>query len=174
MKPPYIALESEGGKVDWRNVRIKQLPAGKGTPEQTAPAWDGRVSLYDGRSLKRWNSRALTEAGWKPADWELVCSGNNTPLIFDKKSGDFQSQPDVRAESKEPTSAKPVCINGVPVAAPVSERWKRYHIVRRCVMLSCRDEDQDAGPEIPCGAGPAELSLKSGTPLRVASLYLKE
>ena len=62
----------------------------------------------------------------------------------------------------------------MPVAAPVSERWKRYHIVRRGVMLSCRDEGQNAVLGIPSGAGPVELSLKSGTPLRVASLYLKE
>ena len=170
----YIALESEGGVVDWRNLRIKELPGGNATPEQTAPLADGSVSLYDGRSLKGWIPSVGTAPDWKPADWELVSTGHNSPLVYEKKIGDFQLQLDVRTESKGATAPLPVCINGVPLPAKVSERWTRYHVTRRGVMLSCREEGQGPGPGSPLGAGPAEISLKSGTVLRVAGIYLKE
>ena len=170
----YIALESEGGVVDWRNLRIKELPGGNATPEQTAPLADGRESLYDGRTLKGWTTPLGTPTGWKPADWELASTGNNGPLVFNTKLGDFQLQLDVRTEGKGVTAPFPVCINGVPLTAMVSDRWTRYYITRRGVVISGREEGQSPGPEIPVATGPAEISLKSETPLRVASLYLKQ
>jgi Domain of Unknown Function (DUF1080) len=33
----YIGLESEGSPVEWRNIRIKELPSTGATPEQSAP-----------------------------------------------------------------------------------------------------------------------------------------
>ena len=70
----YLALESEGGVVDWKNLRIKELPNGKASPEQTAPLWDGSVSLYDGRSLKGWVATAPADAtrAWRADDWQLA------------------------------------------------------------------------------------------------------
>jgi hypothetical protein len=64
----YLALESEGGEVDWRDLRIKELLPSGATPEQTAPVAEPWVSLYDGRSLRGWREAA----GWKPADWQTA------------------------------------------------------------------------------------------------------
>jgi hypothetical protein len=36
-KKGYICLESEGGEIHFRNIRIVELPSGVTTPEQTAP-----------------------------------------------------------------------------------------------------------------------------------------
>lgn len=33
----YIALESEGSPIEWRNISIQELPSTGATPEQTAP-----------------------------------------------------------------------------------------------------------------------------------------
>ena len=33
----YIALESEGSPIEWRNITIQELPSTGATPEQTAP-----------------------------------------------------------------------------------------------------------------------------------------
>ena len=170
----YIALESEGGVVDWRNLRIKELPTGNAPPEQTAPLADGSVSLYDGRSLKGWSTPAGASMDWKPADWELVSTGNSSPLVYGAKLGDFHLQLDVRTEAKGATAPFPVCINGVPLRTKISDRWTRYHVSRRGVMISSSEEGQGPGPGIPIGEGPAEISLKAGTALRVAGIYLKQ
>ena len=36
-KKGYIALQSEGAEVHFRNIQILELPPGVTTPEQTAP-----------------------------------------------------------------------------------------------------------------------------------------
>ena len=38
----YIGLESEGSPVDWRNIRIKELPSTGATAEQSAPLAEGK------------------------------------------------------------------------------------------------------------------------------------
>ena len=170
----YIALESEGGVVDWRNLRVKELPGGKATPEQTAPLWDGSRSLYDGRSLKGWT--AGTGGGtWRAEDWELVSPGKDGVLTLNRKPGDFRLQFDVRTESKDATAPLPVCLNGQALPGQATGKWTRYLVTRTGNQVECRPEG--AAPEtvkpLTVPAGPVEISLKSGQPLRVASIYLK-
>jgi hypothetical protein len=66
----YIALESEGGIVDWRNLRLQELPSTKVPPGQSAPDAQPWKSLYDGRSLRGWRVPAGSEV-WKASDWTL-------------------------------------------------------------------------------------------------------
>ncbi len=170
----YIALESEGGIVDWRNLQIKELPGGKATPEQTATLWDGSVSLYDGRSLKGWTAGPGAGA-WRPEDWELVASGQDGALTLNRKPGDFRLQFDVRTESKDATTPLPVRLNGQALPGQATGKWTRYLVTRTGNQVECRPEG--AGSEtvkpLTVAAGPVEISLKSGQPLRVASIYLK-
>jgi hypothetical protein len=86
----YLALESEGGEVDWRNLRIKELPSSGATPEQTAPLAEQYVSLYDGRSLRGWREAA----GWKPGDWQLRGEAGAATLWSARSLGDFDLQLD--------------------------------------------------------------------------------
>ncbi len=169
----YLALESEGGTVDWRNVRIKELPGGKATPEQTAPVWDGSVSLYDGRSLKGWTASAEPASDWHPDDWELATSGKGGTLTLDKKPGDFRLQFDVRMDSKDADVPLPVCLNGQPLPGKVTGKWTRYLVTRSGTRLSCNVEGTD-GAVTAIAEGPVTISLKSAAALKVASLYLKE
>ena len=37
VKKGYLCLESEGAEIHFRNIRILELPAGRATPEETAP-----------------------------------------------------------------------------------------------------------------------------------------
>ncbi len=172
----YIALESEGGVVDWRNVKIKELPGGKATPEQTAPLWDGSVSLYDGRSLRGWTSTTGPADSWSAKDWELTTKGEDAVLTLDRKPGDFRLQFDVRTESKDATAPLPVCLNGQALPGQATGQWTRYLVSRTGNQVQCRPEG--ALPEtaklLTVPAGPVEIFLKSGQPLRMASVYLKE
>ena len=67
----FIALESEGGVVDWRNLRVRELPSSGATSDQSAPAAESWRSLYDGRGLRGWTAPASETAVWAADDWTL-------------------------------------------------------------------------------------------------------
>ena len=67
----YIALESEGGVVEWRNIRIQSLLPNRATPGQSAPDAEPWTCLYDGRSLRGWTVSDAARKAWKPSDWTL-------------------------------------------------------------------------------------------------------
>ncbi len=71
----YICLESEGGIVHYRNVRIQELPSSDLPPEQIAIANRGYQSLYTGLNLVGWQ---LPEGAsrWEPKDWILTHDGS--------------------------------------------------------------------------------------------------
>jgi Domain of Unknown Function (DUF1080) len=173
----YLALESEGGVVDWRHLRIKELPGGKATAEQSAPLADGRVSLYDGRSLTGWTATPSGEASaWRPKDWELLSTGKEGDMVLDQKLHDFTLQFDVRTDTKDATAPLPVCLNGIPATGRASNKWTRYHLTRTGSKVECRAEGSAGDPAsvMELAAGPAVISLKSAAGVRLAGIYLKQ
>jgi len=84
----YLCLESEGGIVHFRNIRLKELP---GTPldkEHVAIANRGYRSLYTGLNLSGWTSAGgenlsdhAKSAGWQAADWTLRHAGPDSDEI---------------------------------------------------------------------------------------------
>jgi hypothetical protein len=167
----YIGLESEGGIVDWRNIRLKELSGGKATAEQTAPATDGGVSLYDGRSLRGWTASAGAE--WKACDWELVSSASGGTLTLKKKPLNFRLQFDVRTDAQVGNASLPVCINGQTLPGRATGKWTRYIVTRNGPQVHCEPES-GAGAMMSIAEGPAEISLKAEVAVRVAGLYVKE
>ncbi len=71
----YICLESEGGIVHYRNVRIQELPPTDISPDQVAIADRGYRSLYTGLDLSGWKKPAA-ESHWEVADWVLSYKGD--------------------------------------------------------------------------------------------------
>ncbi len=69
----YICLESEGGVVEYRNLRIRELPASDLPDEQIAIADRGYRSLYSGLNLRGW--QAEDAARWRVKDWVLSYLG---------------------------------------------------------------------------------------------------
>lgn len=67
----YICLESEGGVVHYRNVRIKELPDTEIDPQQIAIANRGYESLYTGLNLNGWRHSG-DHSAWKVNDWVLA------------------------------------------------------------------------------------------------------
>lgn len=75
----YLCLESEGGIVHYRNVRIKELPDSPVKPEHIAIANRDFRSLYSGVDLSGWEAGG----GWAARDWILAhtASGEGTNLL---------------------------------------------------------------------------------------------
>lgn len=83
----YICLESEGGVVHWRNVRIKELPDTPIDPTHVAIADRGYRCLYTGVDLSGWRGAE----GWTSRDWELVNSDGAGALLTEETfAGDVE------------------------------------------------------------------------------------
>lgn len=70
----YICLESEGGIVHYRHVRIKELPSTDVAVAHVAIANRGYRSLYTGLNLDGWQA-SEAETHWQPKDWVLAFNG---------------------------------------------------------------------------------------------------
>lgn len=66
----YICLESEGGVVHYRNVRIKELPDTPITPDQIAITDRGFRCVYLGLDLDQWETKQPEL--WQVSDWQLI------------------------------------------------------------------------------------------------------
>lgn len=89
----YICLESEGGVVHYRNVRIKELPDTPIPDSEVAIANRGYVSIYSGLDLRDWQLPPdAPTAAWQSRDWVLShpgTDGSATPLTYQPPLGDF-------------------------------------------------------------------------------------
>jgi hypothetical protein len=60
----YLALESEGAPVEFRNLRIKELPLSGATNELTAPLDAGWRTIFTGLDLRGWKTNSATSGRW--------------------------------------------------------------------------------------------------------------
>jgi len=87
----YICLESEGGVVHYRNVRIQVLPDTPVAPANVAKANRGFYSIYSGLDLRGWRTSAKVQQQWQSRDWVLAYEGSdtNSPLVYEQPVENF-------------------------------------------------------------------------------------
>jgi len=73
----YICLESEGGEVLYRNIRIRQLPSSNPPAEMVAKNAEPYRILYNGVDLR----------GWKVKTGDLWCIGEHRLLCGESERG---------------------------------------------------------------------------------------
>lgn len=61
----YLALESEGAPVEFRNIRLKELPGGQATPEQTAPLDQGWAHFFNHLDWRGWQTNDAVLREWR-------------------------------------------------------------------------------------------------------------
>jgi hypothetical protein len=71
----YLALESEGSPVEFRNVRLRELPSTNATRAETASEAAGHRSLYTGTDLRGWSPVGAVRSRWGVQDWQLRHEG---------------------------------------------------------------------------------------------------
>lgn len=79
----YLALESEGAPVEFRNVRLKELPSSGVSAEQTAPLDQGWQPLFTGLDLRGWKTNAVTTARWSVRGERLMLAAGEPNLAGD-------------------------------------------------------------------------------------------
>ena len=96
----YICIESEGGVVHYRNMRIKELPTTPLEPGQVAIANRGYRCLYTGVDFSGWR---VTE-GWRSQNWQFRFDGKtdaaDKSLQTSGSFGDFGFIFDVRVSGE--------------------------------------------------------------------------
>src|SRR5262245_6223519 len=73
----YICLESEGGQIYFRNLRIQELPDSNPGPDEIAKIDEGFHSLYSGVDLNGWKQSEGHTGHWTPKDWILDYDGKS-------------------------------------------------------------------------------------------------
>lgn len=115
----YIALESEGAPVRFRNIRIRELPSsGTLTPAQVAAGFQGHRALYDGKTFDGWRLPAAEANRWQTKDWtiayESTVAAPGAPLLTADTVGDVEIITDWRwVDEAEPAAAQ----SGAPITA---------------------------------------------------------
>lgn len=106
----YLALESEGAPVEFKDIRVQELPSSNPSPDLTAPLDQGWRALLTGLDLRGWRTNASSLSRWSTRGERLTlreaaASGDST-LWTDAEFGDAEFVVDCRpakpASGKEP------------------------------------------------------------------------
>jgi len=73
----YICLESEGGEIHFKNIRIKELPGTNPPLDVTAKVAQGFRPLYNGLDFRGWKQVKGNEGHWQAKDWIINYDGKS-------------------------------------------------------------------------------------------------
>jgi hypothetical protein len=71
----YLALESEGAPVEFRNLRIKELPSSGVSADLTAPLDLGWRPIFTGLDLRGWRTNSATASRWQAGGGRIALKG---------------------------------------------------------------------------------------------------
>jgi Domain of Unknown Function (DUF1080) len=176
----YLALESEGSPVQFRNLRIQELPPGDATAEQSAPVEEGWKPLYNGVDLRGWRSGRARE-GWSSNDWRIACKAGARPLFSSSNYSNFELIVDVGPGTQSSPSAGPHILLSAANAktmlglAARPKEWTRNRIVvrRRSLELIAIGAKAGASTTLPT-SGPWSIGLDGGgVALEFGNIYVR-
>jgi len=185
----YLCLESEGSPAEFRNLRVKELPATTAlAPEDIATPDEHFRPLYNGVDLTGWNAAAEAALPWRPDDWTLTSAGTNAPpllsqemvgdgeLIFDWRWTDESQRGDwTKLFRLRRHDLSAVLNNPAAQAAELKPgQWNRARLTLRgnrlSVLLNGQSVVQEANIEDLPATGAIELRASPG-PAQLANLF---
>ncbi|WP_182866437.1 3-keto-disaccharide hydrolase [Rhodopirellula sp. JC639] len=179
----YICLESEGGVVEYRNVRIKELPGGQVPADQVAIANRGYHSLYSGLNLDGWDAGDTSQ--WNVQDWVLAFDAGDDSegtLSTTRSFTDADFVVDVRLKQSNSNVVIDAGQNtridlSDPVIATHLEkpgRWNRIEVVTRDGRRIAKVNGNPVTLETDGGSANGKLVLTASGPIDFANLYAAE
>lgn len=185
----YICLESEGGIVHYRNIRIRPLPDTPIDPDMIAIADRGYRSLYTGVDLSGWK---VGGEKWAANNWVLSCTGSTDDperaLTSDEQFSDFGFLFDVRL--KPNSGASRVLLRGVEsIEIPLSPdsklvadalqkpgSWNRFEGTlqgnRLTLKLNGQSVIENRAVETDAARGP--IKLIAAGPIDFANIFVRK
>lgn len=175
----YLALESEGAPVQFRNIRIKELLPGNTPPELTAPKDQGFRPIFTGLDLR----------GWKPSEtWTVqgerlvlhnkkYAAWADFVLKTEKEYGDAEFIVDVRSFKESPQTAA-IEFRGLrlPLAGGSTNGYTRFQVSLNKGELVLRRNGEEISRQTPPKALPARGSfgIISDPPIELMNVYSRE
>lgn len=110
----YIILTSGGSEVNFRNIRIKELPSTEPAPREIATLDEGFQSIYNSGDLSAWHLKPGHLRHWTAKDWVINYDGKSEEkdksLWSKKEYKDFILTADVRLTRKPEMAMSPVIL----------------------------------------------------------------
>ncbi len=182
----YLALESEGAPVEFRNLRIKELPSSGALAEQTAPIDIGFRTIFTGLDLRGWKTNAAMASRWRVSGERLSLRGGEANaeavLWTEKEFGDAEFILDCRpakpAEGKE-MAAPVVQLRGseAKLVGATSGGYQRFMIsVKGREVIVKRGDKETNRLTLPTDASPrGAFGLRDvGGPVEFMNLYARD
>jgi hypothetical protein len=182
----YLALESEGAPVEFRNLRIKELPSNNPAPDLVAPLDPGWMPLYNGVDLRGWQDAVAAKARWAANDWQLALKNGpdaeKTPLWTSAKFGNVEFTLDVKPGKTATNAAAPTLVlraNGgkgteIRLTETVPGKWTRVRVQTKgaeAVVFLGDKETQRA----PLAAASGALGLKdTGAAVEFGNMHVRD
>ncbi|MBI5691903.1 MAG: DUF1080 domain-containing protein [Verrucomicrobia bacterium] len=159
----YLGLESEGSPVEFRNLRIKELPSTGASPEVTAPLDPGWKALFNGLDLRGWRDAAGAVAHWTVGGGRITrkpTPGEEAPLWTEAQFGAAEFVVDYQPPKTGTPGAAvaEIMVRGqrVTLGGAESGKFSRFTVtVERGTIRVQRDS-----------ASPVEQPLPSAAPAR--------
>lgn len=188
----YICIESEGGLVHYRNMKIKRLPDTPVAAENVAIANRDFRSLYTGLNLNGWTT--ISEASWRAKDWTLSYDGKATgpatvltstkrfspdlAFIVDVKLRDEQSSAIIQLVDESSKVAAAVDLKQISIAASLDKtgRWNRIEATVVDGKLSLTVNGQQLSVQKNVGKLTENMAIQLAPtgPVDFANIYVKD
>jgi hypothetical protein len=189
----YICLESEGGIVHYRNIRVHELPDTPVSDEHVATSNRDFRSIYTGLDLSGWKVSPNGQSAWAARDWVLAFDGtaekDDSRIETEEEFGDIGFIIDLRPSEdfQSLTLRRSDAATGL-VIDPEDARWSKF-FSKRGQWLRCEGQLQDGKLtlhvdgervidkepiEFTKGSPSAgSLSLQPAGPVEFANLYIR-
>jgi hypothetical protein len=159
----YLALESEGSPVEFRNIRIKELPATGAGPDVTAPLDPGWRALYNAVDLRGWRTSAETEAAWSTGGGRMTvrsAAGEAATLWTAGEFGAAEFVIDYQPPKAGPTGTN-VIVRGTNVALSGASagKFSRFIITTGATLVRVKRDEAEAYEVALRPEGPAKGPL---------------
>ncbi len=186
----YICLESEGGLVHYRNIRIQELPDTPLAPSDIAIADRGLRSLYNGVDLSGWVT--ADSSGWTPNDWTLSFAGEpsdeptistdrtfgNIAFIFDVRPREESNVAKVFLRGGAEQTAIKIDVQDPEMAEHFAEagQWNRFEGTFRGDLLSLTLNGQQLFEDRQLAGAPetGALTIEAAGPIDFANIYVRD
>jgi len=169
----YLCLESEGGEVHFRKLRIWELPPGS-TPagaDRTAREATRHATLYNGLDLGGWTVRS---GEWRAEDWRLVCAAGEAAIERPLPPRTRSLFLDFKRAAAPPSGALPFRLGDQLFELPGEKpgEWNRAQVT----LLDDRVDVELQGatrsfPRPGRSAAPALVLCNDGAPTEYCSLF---
>lgn len=172
----YICIESEGGVVNYRKMKIKELPDTPVDDAHVAITNRGYRSLYTGLDLSGWEASIAGKEHWHAQDWVLSYDGKTPPagaiLKCDKSVNNAGFLFDIRPG--EGFESLTVC--GLVLTENLKPgEWHRIEVTVRGEKLDVVVDGKSAAKDLRLPVySTSQFTLQPVGPADFANIYIRE